>query len=214
MSEVAKYSMVSGTVVGTIAAIIGILLFYTLHSLNTNILSIIVATIGTIIVGLFLSFIALIVLLALVAIFGGDPQQALREFFAPFLAQIAFLIMLGYFQGLDYSLKISLYNPYFAILMVVSGILISVGFFSRFLDDRDSTYLLGRCFRYSGNSCWRCTSKPSSTAIIELCSWLVFTRPAGYRRDQLLASKHWLCSPASRIYGFRHYAPEEQTRVN
>lgn len=134
--------MISGAFVGVIAALMGIFLFYTFHSYT--IISVVV-TLGMI-AALF-SIVFLIV--GLIFMFFGFGTQ-FAELWATIYSAIASMITISFVGGLDYSLKISSYNPYFAILLVVSGILVSVGFFSKFSEERRYSYILSGVFGLVG----------------------------------------------------------------
>ncbi|MBS7249944.1 MAG: hypothetical protein KIH08_05045 [Candidatus Freyarchaeota archaeon] len=150
MLETYRYGMMSGIVAGIVAAVMGLLLFTTFHSFNSTIFATILSAIGTLIATLFLGLLVVIIVIVLIAIFGGNPAEAIRKFFEELLAPISAVIMLGYLQGLGYSLSVSSFNPIFTIFMAISGILIAVGFFLKFRQERRSSYLLRGFFAIMG----------------------------------------------------------------
>jgi len=150
LSGAFRYGMVSGIVAGMVAAIMGLLLFVTFHSFNSTIFATILSAIGTLIVTLFMGMIAVAIFIVLMAIFGVNLVEAIRKFFEELLAPISMVIMLGYFQGLVYSLRVSLFNSIFTIFMAVSGILISAGFFLKFRQEGAYTYIARGFFAIVG----------------------------------------------------------------
>ncbi len=150
MSGTLRYAMVSGIFAGIVAAFMGLLLFVMFHSFNSTIFATVLSAIGTLIVTLFLGLLVVIVVIVLVAIFGGNPAEAIGKFFEELLAPISVVVMLGYFQGLGYSLSVSSFNPVFTIFMTISGILTAVGYFLKFRLERRSTHLARGFFAIVG----------------------------------------------------------------
>ncbi|MHA1645126.1 MAG: hypothetical protein ACTSV0_08850 [Candidatus Freyarchaeota archaeon] len=142
MSAVAKYGVILGALVGVIAAIAGVLLFHAFYSYNMVFFTFTAAFVAVIFA---LPFLIVAILLL---IFGGGTQQL--ELWGTIISSIMTLVAFRFFEGLDYSLKISTYNPYFALLLVASGILMAVGFFSKYSEDRNSLQLLGGVFALVG----------------------------------------------------------------
>lgn len=185
MSGTLRYGMVSGIVAGVVAAVMGLLLFITFHSFNSTIFATILSAVGTLIATLFLGLLVVIVVIVLVAIFGGNPAEAIRKFFEELLAPISAVITLGYFQGLGYSLGVSSFNSIFTIFMAVSGILIAVGFFLKFRQERRSTYLLRGFFAIVGITVagiliYLCLSPVANYALGTLSLALLFSAYPNY----------------------------------
>ncbi|MEM3526077.1 MAG: hypothetical protein QXV37_01565, partial [Candidatus Jordarchaeaceae archaeon] len=120
----------------------GIFLFYTFQGYAATS---VVITLGMIAA---LFSIVFLIMGLIFLIFGLETP--FLELWATIYSATVTMITVSFVGGLDYSLKISSYNLYFTILMVVSGILIAAGFFSKFSEERRSSYILSGVFGLVG----------------------------------------------------------------
>ncbi len=191
MSNIVRYGMLSGAVAGTIAAIVGILLFNTFYQYSVS--ALIAVVFGAIFaIATVLTPILWVILLPLWLIFGVNPIELFVEFIRGAIISFSPLILAGYFQEIGYSLSISSINPYFAILMAIAGILIAVGFFSKYSADKNAMNIVSGIFGIAGITgggiLLYLALKPISNYILGLISIpLAFTASTNYTYINLAA---------------------------
>lgn len=191
MSSIVRYGMLSGAVAGTIAAIVGILLFYTFFQYSVAALIAVVFGAVFAITAVF-STLAWFLVLPFWLLGGVSPIELFLHILRDALTEFSPLILIGYFEEIGYSLSISSINPYFAILMVIAGILIAVGFFSKYSVDGNAMNLVSGIFGIAGIAgggiLLYLALKPISNYILGLISIpLAFTASTNYTYINLAA---------------------------
>ncbi|MFB0560025.1 MAG: hypothetical protein ACETWM_02150 [Candidatus Lokiarchaeia archaeon] len=149
MSSIARYGMLSGAAAGTIAAIIGILLFNTFLKYSSS--ALIAVFFGAIFaLAAVITPIIWILVLPFWLLGGVSPIELFIEILRDAFTAFSPLLLVGYFEEIGYSLSISSINPYFAILMVIAGIIIAVGFFSKYSVDGNAMNIVSGIFGIAG----------------------------------------------------------------
>jgi hypothetical protein len=152
MSKVSRYALLLGAIIGVIASVMGVLLFWVLISYETFLVQVGIILVIAFLAGLILIGVLIIIAVLFAALFGIPPSYFFSPFQGFFTALEWDVFYPQFSTGLDYSSRALLYGDFFLILLVALGILIAVGFFAKYSEERRSSYIVGGVFGLIGLS--------------------------------------------------------------